>query len=258
MRENPMPAAGAPQLEIVMDNVDVAFQPADLAAGAAHRDRTVKHIGAQFRHVPVRSLSARHRPRILTHLLALPEEDRYLRFGYAAADGQVTRYTDLIDFSRDMAFGIFNRRLELVAMAHLAVLPPTDGGGERTEAEFGISVLPRVRGRGYGRRLLDHAALHARNRGIGSLVIHALSENTAMLKIVRSAGAVVEREGAESRSRLRLPPDSMLSHIDELVADQTAELDYGFKVNAKRVNRWLDAVDEAQRRLSGAGPRTGD
>ena len=42
--------------------------------------------GLQWAWVPVRSLGPRHRDRIATHLTALPEADRYLRFGYAATD----------------------------------------------------------------------------------------------------------------------------------------------------------------------------
>jgi len=90
-----------------------------------------------FRWVPIRSLSERHRPRIVAHLLALPEGDRYLRFGYAASDAQLAHYTDLIDFSQDEVFGIFNRRLELLAVAHLAMLP-RGAEGSRGEAEFGV------------------------------------------------------------------------------------------------------------------------
>ena len=41
-------------------------------------------------------------------------------------------------------------------------------------AEFGVSVASHLRGRGYGDRLFDHAALHARNRGIDTLLVHAL------------------------------------------------------------------------------------
>ena len=199
-----------------------------------------------FRWIPIRSMSARHRPRILAHLLALPEADRYLRFGYAAADAQLAHYADLIDFSQDEVFGIFNRRLELLAMAHLALLPPTVNDGAHTEAEFGVSVLPTARGRGYGSRLFDHAVLHARNRRIDTLVIHALSENTAMLRIVRNAGASVDRDGGEAHARLRLPPDDLLSHVDQLVEGQAAELDYRFKRHARRVDGLLDAIDEVK------------
>jgi len=178
---------------------------------------------AARRWIPIRSLAERHRPRILAHLMALPEHDRYLRFGYAASDAQIARYTDLIDFAQDEVFGVFNRRLELIAMAHLAGLP------EKREAEFGVSVLPKARGRGCGARLFDHAVLHARNLGVDTLLIHALSENTAMLRIARNAGATVQREGGEALARLQLPPDTLRSHIDAFIESSAAEMDYRLK-----------------------------
>ena len=73
--------------------------------------------------VPVRSLTSRHRARIRAHLLGLDEHDRYLRFGFAASDAQISHYADALDFERDELFGIFNRRLDLIAMAHLAYPP---------------------------------------------------------------------------------------------------------------------------------------
>ena len=70
--------------------------------------------------VPIRSLAPRHRDRITRHLLELPERDRYLRFGYMASDSQIAQYVQQLDFERDEVLGIFNRRLRLLAMAHLA------------------------------------------------------------------------------------------------------------------------------------------
>jgi GNAT superfamily N-acetyltransferase len=196
---------------------------------------------APFRWVPIRSLAQRHRPRILEHLLLLDEADRYLRFGYTASDSQIGHYVDLIDFSRDEVFGIFNRRLELIALAHLAYLGEAPGAGGAPTVEFGVSVLPKARGRGFGSRLFDHSVLHARNRGIETLVIHALSENIAMLRIARAAGATVEREGSESHARLRLPPESFVSQIGEIVEGSAAELDYHLKVQAHRADEAPDA-----------------
>jgi RimJ/RimL family protein N-acetyltransferase len=227
-------------------------QPENTMGLATDSPKTAERPAAPFRWIPIRSLSERHRPRILAHLLALPEADRYLRFGYAASDAQLAHYTDLIDFSHDEVFGIFNRRLELLAMAHLAMLPQT-AKAAHAEAEFGVSVVAKARGRGYGARLFDHAVLHARNRHVDTLVIHALSENMAMLRIARNAGATIERDGGESQARLRLPSDDMLSHIDQLVEGQAAELDYRFKVNARRVDGWIDAIDEVKRRFARVG-----
>ena len=196
----------------------------------------------RFRWVPIRSLAERHRERIETHLLQLDEADRYLRFGYAAGDEQISRYAAQIDFARDEVFGIFNRRLELIAMSHLAYMSEEL---ERRPAEFGVSVLARARGRGYGSRLFDHAVLHARNRGVDTLIIHALSENTAMLKIVRDAGATVHREGPEAEAWLTLPPDSLASHLDEFLGERAAELDYRLKRHAHQVENLFKRSDKS-------------
>jgi GNAT superfamily N-acetyltransferase len=191
--------------------------------------RTANPAKPRWNWIPVRSLGPRQRERITTHLLALGERDRYLRFGHVATDGQIQRYVEGIDFDKDEVFGIFNRRLELIAMAHLAFPLPEPDGRRPTVAEFGVSVAADARGRGFGRRLFEHAMLHARNRQVDTLIIHALSENTAMLHIAASLGATVQRTGSESEARLALPPDDFSSHLDELVSTQAAEIDYQIK-----------------------------
>jgi GNAT superfamily N-acetyltransferase len=195
-----------------------------------------------LRWVPIRSLGVRHRGRIREHLLALDAGDRHLRFGQAVNDEQIARYVDAIDFGRDEVFGVFNRRLELIAMAHLAYEPVRQLAMRPAMVEFGVSVRAGARGRGYGARLFEHAVMHARNRGIDTLFIHALSENIAMLKIARRAGATVERDGSESQAWLKLPPDSLASQVEELVGTHAAELNYRFKQQARRLDDLLDAV----------------
>jgi len=184
--------------------------------------------------IPIRSLGPRHRERIARHLHALDEHSRYLRFGYPATDAQIHRYVDMIDFDHDEVFGIFNRRLELIALAHLAHRDADPSRGRLASSEFGVSVLPKGRRRGFGRRLFEHAMLHARNRGVATIFIHALSENTAMLKIAKDAGAIVERAGSESEAWLKLPPDSFASHLDEAIGEHAAEIDYRWKQHALR------------------------
>lgn len=200
--------------------------------------------------VPIRSLGPRHRDRIAAHLLSLEELDRYLRFGHAATDAQISRYVDTLDFDQDEVFGIFNRRLELIAMAHLAHPNTPSEGARGTMAEFGVSVIRKVRGRGFGARLFEHSVLHARNRGVQTLFIHALSENSAMLKIARNAGATVERDGSESDAWLRLPPDTFVSHVEEMMGEQAAEFDYQLKRHASHVQVILDAISEVKAHIS--------
>jgi RimJ/RimL family protein N-acetyltransferase len=204
---------------------------------AAHDTRPVPVV------VPIRSLGPGHRDRIAKHLLALDADDRYLRFGYSATDEQVLRYVLHLDFEHDDVFGIYNRKLELIAMAHLAF--SRDPESSRC-AEFGVSVLRKARGRGYGSRLFERAVIHARNEGVDLLFIHALSENTAMLKIARRAGATLERFGSETEAHLRLPPATLDTRVTELVDEQLAQTDYRIKQQVKSFWDFLAAVQETR------------
>ena len=207
------------------------------------------------RTVPIRSLGAGHRHRILTHLLSLEPHDRYLRFGYSANDEQIRRYVEGLDFDRDRIFGIFNRKLELIAMAHLAFIPhePDTPPG----AEFGVSVLKKARGRGYGSRLFDRAVVHARNEGVELMFIHALSENTAMIRIARNAGAAIERAGSETEAYLRLPPATLDSRVTELLEEQVAQADYRLKRQAKTFLQFLANLQEIRRGAIDARGKSG-
>jgi GNAT superfamily N-acetyltransferase len=233
--------------------------PADLLtmppAGAADRHDRPPSAGPAaprtYAWVPIRSLAESHRPRMLAHLLALDDRDRYLRFGFPASDEQVAQYVERVDFVRDEVFGIFNRRLELLAVAHVAFLPVAADASSAPAVEFGVSVLPRARGRGWGQRLFDRAVLHARNRGVGEMVIHALSENTAMLRIARKAGANVLREGGEAEARLQLPPDDFASHWGEAVEEGAAELDYRWKLHTQQVDQFIETLGDVRAQLSG-------
>ena len=194
--------------------------------------------------VPIRTLGEHHRERVKQHLLQLAPADRYLRFGYQANDAQVSHYAEQLNFARDEIFGIFNRELELVAMAHVAYAEHEEF---KSCAEFGVSVLSKARGRGYGAQLFDRAVMLARSRGVTMMFIHALSENTAMLKIARNAGATVHRDGSESEAYLELPPASFDTHMSKLVAVQFGELDYQFKKQAKQFWDFLGSVQEVRK-----------
>ena len=194
--------------------------------------------------VPIRSLGPGHRDRIATHLMALDRDDRYLRFGYLATDEQIGRYVDGLDFERDDIFGIYNRKLELIAVAHLAFSQQPE---HRSCAEFGVSVLKKARGRGYGSRLFERAVIHARNEGVNLMFIHALTENTAMLKIARNAGATLERAGAETDAYLRLPPATLDSRMSEIVDEQVAQTDYRLKVQARSFREFLAGIQDVRR-----------
>lgn len=185
------------------------------------------------RWVPIRHLGPKHLARMQAHLLALPEQDRYLRFGYLPTDEQISRYVHRLKWGDDVVLGVFNRRLRLIALAHLAF---STRPGALHQAEFGVSVAPSARGRGYGSRLFARAMVHARNHGITHLVVHALSENAPMLKIASRAGATIERYGNESQALLKLAPADFDSQVSEMLQDRAAVVDYHVK---SRMHGWM-------------------
>lgn len=195
--------------------------------------------------IPIRDLHARHRRRILDHLLQLDERDRYLRFGCHITPAQLARYVASIDFKRDEVFGIFNRRLQLLAMAHLAAMPgkgPHGASSRGRAMEFGVSVLAAGRGKGLGMRLFQHAIVHARNQGASHMMIHALSENAPMLRIAAKAGATIERDGPDAEAWLKLPPDTVATHLDSSLQSLAAEVIYRVKYRVMHIADWLRVI----------------
>ncbi|MCY7316363.1 MAG: GNAT family N-acetyltransferase [Rubrivivax sp.] len=209
-----------------------------------HIDKALPN-GAQpprhLRWLPVRRLGNHHRGRVLEHLLALDGQDRQLRFAHVASDEQIARYAEHLDFGRDEIFGVFDDQLVLVAMAHLAF----DADGKTPE--FGVSVHPRLRGRGIGGRLFHHAVTHARNCGAGEIAIHIARENSAMLAIVRRAGARIDFAGADAVAQLGLPADTLGSQLEEMVERQAANIDYRIKLQVLRLDRLFTGLLHGRR-----------
>ena len=204
--------------------------------------------------IPIRILSAKHRPKIAAHLKSLGTQDRYLRFGYPATDEQIDGYVAKLDFVRDDIYGVFNRRLQIVSMAHLAFSVDPQWA---TCAEFGVSVDLKMRGRGLGARMFDRAMTHARNEGVSLMFIHALSENTPMLKIARKAGARVERDGSESDAYLSLQPANLDSQMHEFLEEGLADLDFQIKTRARQFLQLLRTLQEVRQGVRDARHQSG-
>jgi GNAT superfamily N-acetyltransferase len=204
--------------------------------------------------IPIRILSVKHRPKIAAHLKSLGAQDRYLRFGYPATDEQIDAYAANLDFVRDDIYGVFNRRLELVSMAHLAFSVDPQWA---TCAEFGVSVDLKMRGRGLGARMFERAVTHARNQGVSLMFIHALSENTPMLKIARKAGARVERDGTESDAYLSLEPANLDSQMNEFLEEGMADLDFQIKTRARQFLKLLRTLQEVRKGVREARHQSG-
>jgi RimJ/RimL family protein N-acetyltransferase len=188
--------------------------------------------------VLVRELSSTDRERLLTHFLALDEDDRLLRFGQIVPDRVIENYVANIDFSRDSVFGVFDDQLKLVGVGHLAYLPAE---GDKRTAEFGVSVLESARGRGVGSRLFERAAIRSRNTHVSMLYMHCLSRNSTMMHIAKKSGMKIEYAYGEADAYLSLTPADQNSIIAEMLQEQAAVFDYAVKRQARRTSQMFQA-----------------
>ncbi|MDH6149856.1 MULTISPECIES: GNAT family N-acetyltransferase [Paraburkholderia] len=202
----------------------------------ASNDRALPPAGRA--HVLVRELTAADRERLLAHFLALDEEDRLLRFGQVVPNHVIENYVRAIDFTRDTVFGVFNSKLELSGVGHLAYLPAE--GNKRT-AEFGVSVLESARGIGIGSKLFERAAIRSRNTHVTTLYIHCLARNSTMMHIARKAGMKIEYAYGEADAYLTLSPADQSSILAEMLQEQAAVFDYALKRHARQASRLFES-----------------
>lgn len=207
---------------------DASIEQHDRRPQAAHRECVL-----------VRELTAGDRDQLLAHFLALEADDRLLRFGQAAPDHVIENYVRSIDFARDKVFGVFDHRLELVGVGHLAYLP---ADGEQRTAELGVSVLESSRGVGVGSKLFERAAIHSRNTRITTLYMYCLSRNTTMMHIAKKAGMKIEYAYGSADAYLTLKPADQASIIAEMLQEQAAVFDYAIKRHARNTANIIEAM----------------
>ncbi len=196
--------------------------------------------------VLVKELSKNAHWRLRKHFLALDEHDRLLRFGSVLPDELIVKYVEGIDFERDTVFGVYDGRLRLVGVGHLAFAPrdalPVLSSATTKErvAEFGVSVSASARGKGVGSKLFERAAIRCRNADIDTLYMHCLSSNKVMMHIAKKAGMEIHRDYGEADAYLQLPPANPASMLQEAVEEQVATFDYTLKANARAAVKLLE------------------
>ena len=176
--------------------------------------------------VAVQRLGDSDRAALLAHFLALPAEDRRLRFGAQLSDASIADYVEGIDFESSALFGVHDDRLQLVGVAHVAF------GNEM--AELGLSVLPANRGDGVGGSMFERAVGHARNRLAPKLFMHCLAENVAIMRMARKFGMDIVTESGDADAHLLLPPRSAASITGELETNRFALHDHALKIARRR------------------------
>jgi GNAT superfamily N-acetyltransferase len=195
----------------------------------------------------VKELSPRARRHLLRHFLALEEKDRLLRFGSKLSDELVTRYVEQLNFSRDTIFGVYDRKLRLLGVGHLAFAPReasrVSGATIKARvAEFGVSVAAAARGMGVGTKLFERGAMRCRNADVDTLYMHCLSSNKVMMHIATKAGMEIHRDYGEADAYLKLKPANSVTVFQEAMEEQVAMLDYIVKANLRALFKWVGKV----------------
>jgi GNAT superfamily N-acetyltransferase len=195
----------------------------------------------------VKELSPRARRHLLRHFLALEEKDRLLRFGSKLSDELVTRYVEQLNFSRDTIFGVYDRKLRLLGVGHLAFAPReasrVSGATIKARvAEFGVSVAAAARGMGVGTKLFERGAMRCRNADVDTLYMHCLSSNKVMMHIATKAGMEIHRDYGEADAYLKLKPANSVTVFQEAMEEQVAMLDYIVKANMRALFKWVGKV----------------
>jgi len=178
--------------------------------------------------LPILNLLHYHQGAILTHLLALDDESRRLRFGEKLSDAKIVKYINRINWDFDGTYGIFNTNNELVGFAHAT--------RNNNLIEFGVSVLPNYQKRGYGTQLFSKTALFARNHRHNKMFMRCLRENTAIIKIAQKRGMKLITNDKKIDAYLELPPYTPASLAEDYIQDSYGKFDSAVKQNIQRFN----------------------
>jgi len=202
------------------------------------------HVPVNKQAVHVRQLRPRHAHQMLQHLLALPQKDRYLRFGYLPSDEQIERYVARLDYSQCTLFGVFDTKLVLQGVSQLSYIAVELSANT---AEFGVSVSNQYRSKGLGKAMFLRCIAHARNQGVQYLIVHTLRENARMIHMVRSAGASIQSDGGDSLAKIELPPATLQSLLVTYCSDLLAKLVY-------IKNRWIQVAGQGLSKIQSIVP----
>jgi GNAT superfamily N-acetyltransferase len=157
--------------------------------------------------------------RYKTHLLALDDESKYLRFGYQIKDETLEELFKTFESNpkNHKIFVIENSDLEVIGAGHIAI------SDDQTELAF--SVLKQYQGQGMGSSLMKRVIEWCQNRNIQNGCMVCLSTNMAIKKLARKYGVLIN-EGTETLASIKIPEPDTTSVINEVVESNIARMDH--------------------------------
>lgn len=150
---------------------------------------------------------------VVHHIISLPTDDKYLRFGFQANDNQIRKYvetslqTETTRTNADIWYAIKYDE-EIVATLHVAIRDDM--------AEFAFTTSPEHRNKGLGQTLFGRGFQLVCEWSITKIYILFLTQNGAMRNIAKKFGLAVVTEGAESEGSISIQYPVPLSRIAEV------------------------------------------
>ena len=167
----------------------------------------------------VRRLLVVEYPKYRTHLKALDEDSKLLRFGYRVSDEVIDRLCDNIeaDTLHHILFCIENDRLEIIAVGHVA----TQG-----EMELAFSVFQEYRGQGMGNKLMKRCIQYCRTHGILKGCMVCLANNSVIKHLCIKNDIKIHTDHGETLANISLPTPTPATFIDEATSVNLGAIDY--------------------------------
>lgn len=180
----------------------------------------------------IKRLNSQEKHKYEQHLLSLPEQDQFMRFGGYVKDTIIQKYIQDIDFWKDGVFGAFNTNLQLVAVSHVYV----DKSSKKEQiAEIAISVDADYRQKQIATKLIQRALNWCKNHFIDKIEMHWLADNQGINKIAKEFGYEISQAYQEKEGILKMTGPNVQSVVNEVIEDSVEWMDYS--ILQRRKNR---------------------
>lgn len=148
------------------------------------------------------------------HLKKLTPEDRYTRFCYHVKDEQIDQLILRILYNQqDHHLFIATEWDNIVGFGHMAK--------ENSDWEVAVSVDSAYQGRRIGDSLMGYMIPWAKIHGVHNVFMHCITQNQKIQHLARKHGLrTVERDGAETTSRVELPVPTPMEYTNEFLKEQ--------------------------------------
>lgn len=154
-----------------------------------------------------------------THLKALDDESRRLRFANPVSDFVIDQLCDKWEAEHDkhILFVIENEHLEFVAIGHIAL---------EDQMELAFSVHKEYQGQGMGDKLMSRCIQYCRTHNLLHGCMVCLSTNAVIKHLCLKHGIHIHTEYGETLADIDLDKADVSTYLNEATDANLAVMDY--------------------------------